>query len=242
MSWREVTSFGRTHFEFPTTLAQYTKATAPVATLPIMKHSYITISDGGTSDTPILALCNGTNWVAFGAAAATILGVASSVTVTPQAPTILYNATQQLAASVVVSAGGLNTVTWASGTEAAATIDANGLVTGVAEGTTIITATSVQTNTVHGHTTITVQGTVTSVALDHATLTVAALATHTLVPTVVVAGGAPETVTWVSSVPGIATVNASGVVTGVATGETTVTATSTRDATKYASCVITVPA
>jgi uncharacterized protein YjdB len=225
MSWREVTSFGRTHFEFPTILAQYTKATVPSAILPIMKYSYVTISNGGTSDTPILAMCNGTNWVAFGAAQATILGVASSVTVTPQAPTILYNATTQLAASVV---------------EAAATVDENGLVTGVAEGTTIITATSVQTNTVHGHTTITVQGTITSVALDHATLTVAALANHTLVPTVTVAGGAPETVTWVSSDPTKATVNASGVVTGVAAGETTVTATSTRDITKSASCVVTV--
>jgi hypothetical protein len=36
-------------------------------------------------------MCNGTNWVGFGAASATILGVASSVTVTPQAPTIAYS-------------------------------------------------------------------------------------------------------------------------------------------------------
>jgi uncharacterized protein YjdB len=240
MSWREVTSFGRTAFEFPTTLALYTKATAPVATLPIMKHSYITISDGGTSDTPILAMCNGTNWVAFGAAQVTILGSVLSASVLPQGTTILFTDTLQLTSTVTTNANAPTTVTWASATEAAATVDENGLVSGVAEGSSVITATAVQDGTTHAHTTVTVWGTITSVALDHDTLTVAALATHTLVPTVVVAGGAPETVTWVSSDPTKATVNASGVVTGVAAGETTVTATSTRDATKHAHCVITV--
>jgi hypothetical protein len=76
MSFREATSFGRIKFKYPTTLAVYTKATAPLPTqtAPVsVKYSFIVISDGGTGSTPILCMSNGTNWVAPAAAMTTVI-------------------------------------------------------------------------------------------------------------------------------------------------------------------------
>lgn len=73
MSFRENVTFGRITFKYPTKLATYTLATVPSPTDEINNGSYITITDGGTGSTPILAYCNGTNWVAFGAAMTTVV-------------------------------------------------------------------------------------------------------------------------------------------------------------------------
>lgn len=82
--------------------------------------------------------------------AATALGTATPITarengvaVTPTAPSIAPLGTSQLTATVlsgVKNAG----VTWASSNTAVATVNASGLVTGVAAGTANITATSVE--------------------------------------------------------------------------------------------------
>jgi hypothetical protein len=56
----------------------------------------------------------------------------------------------------------------------------------------------------------------------------------------VIPGGVPQTVTWSSADPAIATVSQAGVVTGVFRGITTITATSTADVTKTGSATITV--
>jgi hypothetical protein len=76
MSFRELTSFGRITFKYPTTFAVYTKATAPLPTQTspaTVKYSWIVISDGGTGATPILCMSNGTNWVAPAAAMTTVI-------------------------------------------------------------------------------------------------------------------------------------------------------------------------
>jgi len=78
MSLRELTSFGRITFKYPTTLAVYPKATvpAPTQTSPVsVKYSFVVISDGGSGGTPILAMSNGTNWVTFGAAMTTTVSL-----------------------------------------------------------------------------------------------------------------------------------------------------------------------
>jgi hypothetical protein len=88
----------------------------------------------------------------------------STITITPNDPTIGLAATQQFTATANYSNIFGNTtteditssVTWASGTTTVATIDAKGLATGVASGTTTITATygsiSASTNLVVGGT------------------------------------------------------------------------------------------
>jgi hypothetical protein len=87
---------------------------------------------------------------------------------------------------------------------------------------------------------------VTSVTVAPATATVVRPGTQQLTATVVVVGGAAQTVTWTSSDTGAGakvTVNATGLVTvapGAQAGDYTITATSTVDATKSGTSVITV--
>ncbi|NNF38133.1 MAG: hypothetical protein HKN71_05670, partial [Gemmatimonadetes bacterium] len=135
--------------------------------------------------------------------------------------------------------------TWAIGDEAIATVDATGVVTGVAAGSTKVTAT--------------VEG-----ASDDAIVVVAAAAPISVNSVIVqpdsasilVGGGLLYTVrtfdatgaelfgrpvTWVTGNGSVASVNANGFVTGVAVGSTTVTAT-VEGVTDAAIVVVTAPA
>lgn len=72
-------------------------------------------------------------------------GIAASISVTPQQPTIEIGATQQLTATVLDVHGAVidgAPVIWASSSPAVATVSSTGLVTGVAPGSVDITATS----------------------------------------------------------------------------------------------------
>ena len=134
------------------------------------------------------------------------------------------------------------TVTWTSSNDAVATVDANGKVTGVAEGSAAITATSQADPNKSATCSITVKAPVETVAitLDKTSGEVEVDKTLDLVATVT--GNANVTVTWESSDPTKATVDANGKVTGVAEGTVTITATSQADTTKKATCNITVKA
>ena len=82
---------------------------------------------------------------------------------------------------------------------------------------------------------------VTGVTLDKTSLTIEAGQTAALTATVKPSNATNKKVTWASSDPDIATVDAEGKVTGVAAGETTVTVT-TVDGEKTATCDVTVTA
>lgn len=81
-----------------------------------------------------------------------------SVTINEDTPTIELPGTVQLSVTVVVSgdAPPATTVTWASDDVGVATVDADGLVTGVAVGTATITATSTEDTGVSGTVVVTV--------------------------------------------------------------------------------------
>ncbi len=109
--------------------------------------------------------------------------------------------------------------TWSSSNTAIATVDANGVITGVAAGTATITFTV----TGSGGCTATTTRTVTiSNPPSAGTLsgTQATCVGGTTTFTASIAGG-----TWTSSNTAVATVNASGVITGVAAGNATITYT-----------------
>ena len=131
-------------------------------------------------------------------------------------------------------------VTWTSSDEAIATVDANGVVTGVAAGEATITVTSVADNNKKATCIVTVTTVaVTGVSVD-ATASVNVGETTILTATVSPANATNKNVTWTSSDEAIATVDANGVVTGVAAGEVTITVTSVEDNTKTATCTVTV--
>ena len=154
----------------------------------------------------------------------------ASVTVSPSAATVLVGGTQQLTATPLDANGNPlsgRTVTWTTSAPGVATVDANGLVSAVATGSATITATSEGKS---GTAAITVSSIpVASVAVSPASATLIVGATQQLTATPLDANGNPlsgRTISWTTSAPGVATVDANGLVTAVAPGSATVTATS----------------
>ena len=162
------------------------------------------------------------------------LAPVNTVTVTPSSASLVVGITptQQLTATLRDAANNVlsgRVVTWTSSNAAAATVDANGLVTAVAAGVTTITATS-ETKTGTSSVTVTLApvNTVT-VAPATAGLVLGVTPTQQLAATLRDAANNVLTgrvVTWTSSNTAAATVDASGLVTAVGAGATTITATS----------------
>ena len=129
------------------------------------------------------------------------------------------------------------TVTWSSNKTAVATVDANGKVTAVAEGTAIITANAgdkTATCTVMVmKTDIPVEG----ITLDKYYLELTEGETGTITATVKPDNATNKTVTWSSSNPTIAAVDQNGEVTAVKEGTATITA---KAGDKTATCTVTV--
>ncbi len=140
-----------------------------------------------------------------------------------------------------------STITWRSSNTSVATVDANGVVTPVADGTARITATLSAVNGKNLTSSISVTVTVTVATMEYeaslsvnpetATLNIYNEDTLTIHPTVGVrekdSGDAFETadsyeITWSSSDTSVATVDANGKVTPVAEGTATITATVTK--------------
>ena len=158
-------------------------------------------------------------------------GSVASVAMSPTAASVSVGSTAQLTATPLDAGGNPLTdrvVTWASNNTAVATVSASGLVTGVAAGSATITATS-EGKTATAAITVTVLVPVASVAVSPTSATVAVGGTQQLTATPLDANGNPlsgRAITWASGAPGVATVDANGLVTAVAAGSVTITATS----------------
>jgi len=148
--------------------------------------------------------------------------------------------TSQITASTNPSTASFNAITYTSSDETVATVDENGLVTGVNIGNATITVAASEMENFSTTIDVTVTAvaptaftlSATEVALDAETTS----ATLTITPT---PEGANTAATWTSSDETVATV-ADGVVTAVSSGTATITATSTVDTNVSASATVTV--
>ena len=114
---------------------------------------------------------------------------------------------------------------WMSSNPEVATVDPEGLVTAQKPGTTTITA--LATNGQALRCAVTVNSDVGKVTLNKRDLLLRTVGSkEALTASVAVEDGTNVPITWVSSNPGVATVDASGVVTAVADGEAKITALS----------------
>jgi uncharacterized protein YjdB len=165
-----------------------------------------------------------------------------TVTLSPPASSIAFPGTQQITATLDADAGASQTLDWSSSAPGIATVSASGLVTGVGPGTATITARSQQTPTVSGTATVTVTFPAVTVNITPVNPRVLVGATQALTATVTAGAGIATTVTWGTTAPLIAQVNASGVVSAIAPGTATITATSTANPTVSATTTVTVAA
>src|SRR3989442_2835630 len=156
----------------------------------------------------------------------------ASVAVTRASATVQAGQTVQLAATPRDANGNPlsgRAIGWSSSNPAVATVNASGLVTGVAAGAATITATSEGKSGGSAITVNPVAVPVASVAVTPASATLQAGQTMQLAATPKDANGNPlsgRAVGWSSSNTAVATVNAGGLVTSVAAGSATITATS----------------
>ena len=166
-----------------------------------------------------------------------------SVSVSPTTVTLNVGATTALAATVLPADADNKNVVWSSSNPAIATVNANGVVTAVAEGNCVITVTTldggktaqcaatIESATVH----------VTGVTVSPTVMTINVGETSAVTATVLPADATDKSVTWTSSNPSVATVDASGNVTAIAEGNANITVRTT-DGNYTAQCAATVEA
>jgi uncharacterized protein YjdB len=129
----------------------------------------------------------------------------------------------QLTASTLNGTDG--SYTWSSSDTEVATVDANGAVTGVAEGEVYLTATGADTGAMHEHAVVVVPaGTVVPPSIT-VTGGHSVMVGEDLALTAATANGTDGAYTWDTDDAMVATVSANGVVTGVAEGEVAITVT-----------------
>jgi uncharacterized protein YjdB len=141
--------------------------------------------------------------------------------------TVQVKKTLQLKASITPS-NASQEVTWSSSKPAVATVDVNGLVTGVTAGTTVITATSKENPSIKATCTVRVESVnipVSSVELDRSSLSLTKGSEYTLNATVKPDDATDKTVSWRSSNTSVATVDSNGKIKAIAGGSSTITAT-----------------
>ena len=161
----------------------------------------------------------------------------TGVSLNKTSTTLAIGGSETLTATVSPANATNKSVTWKSSNTSVATVDSNGKVTAVKDGSATITVT-----TVDGSKTATCAVTVnpisiTSIALDKASLSMTKGGTATLVATITPSNATYQTVTWTSSSTSVATVDSNGKVTAVGGGSATITATAGG---KSATCAVAV--
>ena len=185
--------------------------------------------------------------------------VSAKCTIKVKAPVVLVegitlNATEQtltegetfaLTASVTPENATNKSLAWTSSDENVATVDANGLVSAVKEGTATITVKATDGSNVSTKCTIKVKAAVVlveGITLNATEQTLTVGETFALTASVLPENATNKSLAWTSSDENVATVDANGLVTAVKEGTATITAKANDGSNASASCTITVKA
>ena len=142
------------------------------------------------------------------------------------APAVTVGSQVTLAADILPESASIPKVVWSSADERIATVDENGVVTGVRRGTARLIATTVDGSSVRANISIRVEQNATDLTLNQQELTVDAGRTAVLRATVLPADTNNKNVTWSSSDESVATVNKAGRISAIALGTCEITCTS----------------
>ena len=152
---------------------------------------------------------------------------------------LIIGQSETLQVTISPSTASGNTLQWSSAIPSVATVNQNGKVTAVSEGTTIISV-STEDGREMATCTVTVRFQhVETISLDKTNLQLYVGKTATLAATVSPSNANNLAVTWSSSNPEVASVNENGVVTAISEGNATITASSV-DGNKTATCAVSV--
>jgi len=181
-----------------------------------------------------------------GSCIVTVSGIpVASVSVNPPAiSTLLVGGTQTITATVLPINAADKAVVWSSSDISRATVNSNGIVTGIAAGPVMITATAHDGSGKTASSSVTVVAgavPVSGVTLNSNAISLAVGASQTLTATIAPTNAANQAVTWSSTDTAVATVTPSGVVTGFGGGSAAILVI-TQDGGKLASCQVTVTA
>ena len=156
------------------------------------------------------------------------VGPVTKIAISPATAAIANSQTQAFF-PVPVDANGSSvsglTYTWTSSATSVASIDANGVATGMSNGTTQITASA--SGVISNSATLTVTTKIASIAISPMSTTVAVGATRPFTATALDAQGnaiSGVNISWFCSFSGTATIDNNGVATGVAPGTVTIVA------------------
>ncbi|MBK8250078.1 MAG: Ig-like domain-containing protein [Gemmatimonadetes bacterium] len=173
-------------------------------------------------------------------ATVTVSGRVLTIAIRPSGPSVPVTGTIPLVAELTTDPGTPTTVRWTSSDPSRATVNATGVVTGVAAGTTTITAIAEADTTRRATATLAVIPRVTGLQVAPSAVAIRVTETRQLSATVAGDSGVATSVTWRSANPTIATVSASGLVAGLSAGQVLVTATSTADTSRKATASLTI--
>ena len=158
----------------------------------------------------------------------------TSITLDKSSLSLVKGESETLVATVNPSNATHTKVSWTSSTPGVATVDSEGNVKAIANGNATITA---QVDDIKATCPVTVTTPVESITLNKTKLTLNKGESETLVATVVPTDATETTVTWGTSNPYMASVDANGKVTAVGAGNVTITA---KAGGKSAICMVTV--
>ncbi len=167
-----------------------------------------------------------------------------SVAVAPTNVTLLVGATQAFTPTVLADSGASTGVTWSTAAPAIASIDANGLLTAAAPGTTSVRVRSTVDTSLTATATVTVRALpeVRAVVVTPTADSALVGQARQFTAAVTADSGLVTTVTWRTSAPAVATVDGTGRALAVAPGVATLMAVSTADTMRRATATLTVRA
>lgn len=169
----------------------------------------------------------------------------TKITLTPATLNLKVGENDSITAAVEPNNATDKTLTWVSSNTAVATVDNNGRVSAVGEGSATITATAKDGSNIKATCEVTVTAAVVKAAevtLSAPTLSLEVGQSGSLTATVKPDNATDKTVTWTSDNSAVATVDSSGNVTAKGEGTAIITATAKSDSNVKASCTVTVTA
>ena len=161
-----------------------------------------------------------------------------TLTAPEKVATVAAGSTLQLTPNFLPEDATRKQVTWTSQAEQFATVDENGVVTGVARGNARILATVNDGSNIRANITVRVTQSAQEITLDKTELTVDVKRNAVVRATVMPKNADNKKVIWTSSDESVATVNAQGRITGVALGDCEITCTSQDVATVMAKVTV----